>query len=336
MRSGIHKLLSTLITISILFFIPPFKVFVQSQEISNNLSFVVNSERTYYGFNAGSTNKELRFRFSQQNRQNLLFIDIFENNQFYTIGAYNNKGFFILLQDHPGSNGNNRLTPLEFEDHFLELLLKSSTVPDVSAEGFSLHHWIIPNSNLIFADKGGQTIIIYASSDDFQLIENDLPYIGITYNYPYVVFSQAPDMNKQDFLQERLMDTINEFDENFSEVFGLEILTEFQPLNNSLTSVVISPDDNQVYVSLNKNADEVWRLDINGGTVETHTGFDKNHKANIPKLGITSSDLKILNFSNEDLTRGIISIAIVILFIILISIVLYLPRDNQNQTDEMP
>jgi WD40 repeat protein len=142
-------------------------------------------------------------------------------------------------------------------------------------------------------------------------------------------------MNKQDFLQERLMDTINEFDENFSEVFGLEILTEFQPLNNSLTSVVISPDDNQVYVSLNKNADEVWRLDINGGTVETHTGFDKNHKANIPKLGITSSDLKILNFSNEDLTRGIISIAIVILFIILISIVLYLPRDNQNQTDEM-
>ncbi len=112
-------------------------------------------------------------------------------------------------------------------------------------------------------------------------------------------------------------------------------MTEFQPLNNSLTSVVISPDDNQVYVSLNKNADEVWRLDINGGTVETHTGFDKNHKANIPKLGITSSDLKILNFSNEDLTRGIISIAIVILFIILISIVLYLPRDNQNQTDEM-
>ncbi len=335
MRSGIQKLLSTFIAISILFMIPPFKVFAQSQEISDNLSYVVNSEKTYYGFNAGSSDQELRFRFSQQNRQNLLFIDLFENNQFYTIGAYNNKGIFILLQDHPGSMGNNRLTPLEFEDHFSELLLKSSTIPDVSAEGFSLNRWVIPNSNIIFADKNGKTIIICAISEDFQLIENDLPYIGITNNYPYVVFNQVPDMNKQDPLHDQLMDTINKSDENFSEVIGLEILTEFQPLNSSLTSVVISPDDNQVYVSLNKNADEVWRLDINGGTVETHTGFDKNHKANIPKLGITSSDLKILNFSNEDLTRGIIAIAIVILFIILISIVVYLPRDKQIQTEEL-
>ncbi len=335
MRSGIHKLLSIMIVISFFFLIPPENIFAQTDEKNNNLSFVVNSHKTYYGFNAGSSDQELRFRFSQQNRQNILFIDLFENNQFYTIGAYNSKGVFVLLQDHPGSLGQNRLSPSEFENHFLDFLIKSANLPDVNSEAFSMNNWIIPNSNLIFADKNGKTVIIYAESEDFQMIENDLPYIGITYNYPYNVFNKDLDTIGQDSLQEQLMDSINKSDENFSEVFGLEILTEFQPLSSRLTAVMISPNDNQVYVSLNKNSDEVWRFDINGGTIETHTGFDKNHKANIPKLGITSSDLQILNFSNEDLTRGIIAIATAILFIIIISIAVYFPRNKEIQQENL-
>ncbi len=335
MRSGIHKLLSIMIVISFFFLIPPENIFAQTDEKNNNLSFVVNSHKTYYGFNAGSSDQELRFRFSQQNRQNILFIDLFENNQFYTIGAYNSKGVFVLLQDHPGSLGQNRLSPSEFENHFLDFLIKSASLPDVNSESFSMNNWIIPNSNIIFADKNGKTVIIYAESEDFQMIENDLPYIGITYNYPYNVFNKDPDTIGQDSLQEQLMDSINKSDENFSEVFGLEILTEFQPLSSRLTAVMISPNDNQVYVSLNKNSDEVWRFDINGGTIETHTGFDKNHKANIPKLGITSSDLQILNFSNEDLTRGIIAIATAILLIIIISIAVYFPRNKEIQQENL-
>jgi hypothetical protein len=290
---------------------------------------VVNSEKTFYGFNAGSLNKELRFRFNQQNRINFLFIDLFENNQFYTIGAYNNKGIFILIQDHPGSQQQNRLSPTEFEDHFSELLYGASTIPELTSEEYSMNKWIIPNSNLIFANKFGKTIIISSESDNYQLYENDLPYLGITYRYPYDELNNILNNDGDDFLYTKLMDEINKTDENFSEEFGLKILTEFQPLNDSLTSILISPNNNQVYVSLDKNANEVWRFDINGGTIETHSGFDKNHKANIPKLGITSSDLKILNFSNEDLTKGIIAISIAILLIIIIPIVVYIFRNKK-------
>lgn len=336
MRSGFHKLLSTLIIISIFIIVPPFKSYAQTNEVNDNLSFVINSQRTYYGFNAGSNDQELRFRFSQQSRQNILFIDKFENNQFYTIGAYNGKGFFVLIQDHPGSLGQNRLTPSEFDQHFSDLLLKSSSTPDVNSEGYSLNHWIIPNSNLIFADKFGKTIIIYSGKDDFQIIKNDLPFIGVTYNYPYISFNLDLIFNEQDYLHDELLNKLHELDKDFSEGLGIGLLTELQPVNSSLTSVLISPGDNQVYVSLNKNADEIWRFDINGGTVETHLGFDKNHKANIPKLGITTSDLEILNFSNEDLTRGIIAIAIVIVLIILFSVFVYLPRNNQTLPEELP
>ncbi len=333
MLSGIQKILSKLIIITFFLIIPPINIFAQSDEISNNLSFVVNSQKTYYGFNAGSLNKELRFRFQQQNRQNFLYVDLFENNQFYTIGAYNSKGIFILIQDHPGSLLQNRLSPTEFENHFSEILFGASTIPSLNSEEFSMNKWIIPNSNLIFADKFGNTISVYSDNDDYQLYENDLPYLGITYRYPYDEFNNNLDNSGQNFLYTQLMDEINKTDENFSEEFGLKILTEFQPLNDTLISILISPNDNQVFVSLDKNANEVWRFDINGGTVETYTGFDQNHKANIPKLGITSSDLKILNFSNEDLTRGIIAISIAILLIIIISIIVYLPRNNKIQQE---
>ena len=335
MRSGFHKLLSTLIVISFFFLIPPIKIYAQVDEANNNLGFVINSQRTFYGFNAGSSDQELRFRFSQQNRQNILFIDKFENNQFYTIGAYNSKGVFLLIQDHPGSLGQNRLTPSQFNSHFSDLLIKSSRTPELDSDGYALNHWIIPNSNLIFADKFGKTIIISSGTDDFQIIENDQPYIGITYNYPYNDLNNELNLNEQDYLHDRLLDNIHELDKNFSESFGLEILTDLQPLNSRLTSVLISPGDNQVYVSLNKNPDEVWRFDVNGGTIETFSGFEKNHKANIPKLGITSSDLEILNFSNEDLTRGIIAIASIILLIILFSVFVYFPRNNQIQPEDL-
>jgi hypothetical protein len=335
MLSGIQKFISTAILCILFISISPTEIFAQTDVMSNNLSFVVNSQKTFYGFNAGSLNKELRFRFKQQNRQNFLFVDLFENNQFYTISAYNSKGIFILIQDHPGSQQENRLSPTEFEDHFSELLFGASTIPDLNSEEYSMNKWIIPNSNLIFADKFGKTIIIYSDSTDFQIFENDLPYQGITYRYPYDEFNNNLNNDGLDLFHNQLMDEINKTDENFSEEFGLKILTEFQPLNDTLTSILISPNDNQVYVSLDKNANEVWRFDINGGTVETHSGFDQNHKANIPKLGITSSDLQILNFSNEDLTRGIIAISIAILLIIIISILVYLPRNKLIQQEEM-
>lgn len=334
MLSGIQKFISTFTIITFFLIIPPINIFAQSDEISNNLSFVVNSQKTYYGFNAGSLNKELRFRYKQQNRQNFLYVDLFENNQFYTIGAYNSKGIFILIQDHPGSLLQNRLSPTEFENHFSEILFGASTIPSLNSEEFSMNKWIIPNSNLIFADKFGNTISVYSDNDDYQLYENDLPYLGITYRYPYDEFNNNLDNSGQNFLYTQLMDEINKTDENFSEELGLKILTKFQPLNDTLISILISPNDNQVFVSLDKNANEVWRFDINGGTVETYTGFDQNHKANIPKLGITSSDLKILNFSNENLTRGIIAISIAILLIIIISIIVYLPRNNKIQQED--
>ncbi len=335
MLSGIQKFISTLIIISIFFILPPIKIFARVDEINNNLSFVVNSQKTFYGFNAGSLNKELRFRFKQQNRQNFLFIDLFENNQFFTIGAYNSKGIFVLIQDHPGSQQKNRLSPTEFEDHFSELLFGASTIPDLNSEEFSMNKWIIPNSNLMFADKFGKSIIIYSDNDDFQFYENDLPYQGITYHYPYDQYNNNLNNGGEDLFHTQLMDEIDKTDENFSEEFGLRILTEFQPTYDSQTSILISPNDNQVFVSLDKNANDVWRFDINGGTVETHSGFDQNHKANIPRLGITSSDLKILNFSNEDLTQGIIAITIAILLIIIISIIVYLPRNKNILQEEI-
>jgi len=306
--------------------VPMHPISAQNEDNPNSLSFIVNSQNAFFGLNAGSFTQELRFRFFQQNRQNYLFIDIFDGNQFFTVGAYNSKGLFILIQDHPESFKKNRLTPSEFEDRFFDLLTDYNTLPEIDTKEFSFEKWIIPNSNIIFADKSGSAFVIYSDDHNFQVIENNQPYIGITYQYPFQTFNKYPNSETTDTLYESLLNEIDKTDENFTEEAGIQILNDLQPPEIGLTSVLISPADNQVYISVDNNAKEVWRFDINGGTVETHAGFDQNHKANIPKLGITTSDLKILNFSNENLTVGIIIIAIGILLIILISILIYFPK----------
>ena len=337
MLSGILNLISTMLIAAILSFPQPYNQ-PQFTEGNNNLGFVVYTKDVFYGVNAGSINQELRFRFSQQNKQNVLFIDISEDNQFFTVAAYNNKGLFILIQDHPASLKKNRITPTEFERRFNKILFESSNTPDINSGNLSTNELIVPNSNQLFADKFGNTIIIHSDDEKSHVIQNDLPYFSLTYLYPYIEFQNSLIVDGKESLHSQLMAEIDKSDENFSVEIGMNVLTEFQPMYDTLTSIIVSPNGNQVFVSLDKNAEEIWMFDINGGTVETYAGFDKSHKANIPKLGITTSDLKILNFSNEDLTLGIISIAGLILLIIIIPslfLILKLSKnvdlENQNQ-----
>lgn len=329
MISGNFKILSTIFFSLIFFLIPQRDFQAQSLPVENNFGFVVFSNETYYGFNAGSGNEELRFRFSQQNKQNIIYFDLFEDNQFFTFGAYNSSGIFVLIQDHPGSNGNNRLLPADFDNHFRKLLIESSSVFELELENIDKNSWYIPESNILVADTSGNVILLHTHDDAVEILRSELPYFCVTYYFPYLEINSKSSDKIVGNIQPQLMSEIDKLDENFSIESGFEILTQFYPRNDRSTSIMISPKENQVYVSLDQNAEEIWRFDINGGTIETHAGFEQNHKANIPKLGITTSDLIILNFSNENLTVGIISIAIVILLIILIPTIVLMPKLNQ-------
>lgn len=325
MFSGRAKLFTTIL-LGLLFFLIPANISkAQSDLGENDLSFIVNSNNIFYGVNAGTGNKELRFRYKQQNRQNVIFFDRYEVNQFVTFGAYTSSGVFILIQDHIGTNPQDYPSAEEFETLFGSILFNSSSIFDLEIENID-NTLKIPDSNVIISDSSGDFVILHVSNNVIELIQNDLPYYAITFMHPYVEFHSNFINGEGTVNQSDLMDAIDKLDESFSIESGFEVLTQFYPANDRLTSIMISPNNNQLYVSLDKDAEAIWRFDINGGTVETHRGFDQNHKANIPKLGITTSDLLILNFSNEDLTVGIISIAIGILLIIIIPTIIILPK----------
>lgn len=326
MLSGISKIFSTILLFIIFLLFPKSNLQAQTNQVETDLSFIVNSNQTFYGINAGSGNKELRFRYEQQNQLSVIYFDIYEENQFFTFGAYNSNGVFILIQDHPDSNFQNRLTQDEFDSQFGKLLFDSSSVFDLEFENMGGDTILVPESNLIISDASGNLIVLHTYDDSVELITSELPYFAVTFLYPYTEFHPNSNFEEDVISHPNLMDAIDKLDENFSIESGFEVLTQFYPVNDRLTSIMISPNNNQVYISLDKDAEEIWRLDINGGTVETHLGFEQNHKANIPKLGITTSDLIILNFSNEDLTVGIISIAIGILLIIIVPIVIIFPK----------
>lgn len=327
MFSGFSKKISTILfSLILLLLISNEKTQAQSIQGENDLSFVVFTNNVFYGVNAGSGNTELRFRFKKQNNQNIFYFDKYVDNQFYTFGAYTRNGIFIFIQDHPETNTLQYLTPEEFDLQFHSLLFESSDIYGLEIENIDSITFLVPDSNILIADKEGNLAILHKNNDSFELIHNDLPYYAVTYFHPYLERNPNQSVQNNSINHNTLMNMIDTLDESFSVDSGLDVLKNFYPTNDRVTSILISPQDNQLYVSLDKEATEIWRFDINGGTVETHFGFDQNHKANIPKLGITTNDLVILNFSNEDLTVGIIAIAIGILLIVIIPTIIFLPK----------
>jgi len=327
MSSGFLKKFSTILfSLLLLLLITNEKTQAQTVQGVNDLSFVVFTKDVFYGANAGSGNVELRFRFRKQNNQNIIYFDKYVDNQFFTFGAYTRNGIFIFIQDHPDTNIQKYLTSDEFEIQFHSLLFDSSDIFGLEIENIDANTFLVPDSNILIADKFGNLAILHKNNNSIELIHNDQPYYAVTFFHPYVEHNPNQPIQENAISHSALMDTIDTLDESFSVDSGFDVLKYFYPDNDRVTSILISPQDNQLYVSLDKDASEIWRFDINGGTVETHFGFDQNHKANIPKLGITTNDLFILNFSNEDLTVGIIAISIGILLIIIIPTIIILPK----------
>ena len=179
MISGIRIILSTIFLGVLLLLIPKNNLQAQTNPGENDLSFVVNSNQIFYGINAGSGNKELRFRFEQQNKLSVIYFDIYEENQFFTFGAYNSSGVFILIQDHPGTNFQNHLSPEEFDNQFGKLLFDSSNVYDLEFEKIDDDTILVPESNLIISDASGNLVVLHTFDNSVELIQVDFFWVFV-------------------------------------------------------------------------------------------------------------------------------------------------------------
>lgn len=304
----------------LILFIPINNISAQTSD-NPQLSFVVFSKDTFYGMNLDNSSGELRFRINQENKQRVLFIDVLSDDGYYTIAAINDKSIFITYQNIINTITPTFLAPQQFETLFGQLLYDKVRIPDPNQPSFDSNSLIIPGTNQLFASEFQKSFIIEATDQLPLIINKDKNWMILSPIPSSFNNTNANLDSSHPFLQRmRVEQEIRKYVSDFSVLDGFKVLQAAQPNQERTASIVFDPGTNQIYVVLDKNFDKIWMINLDGATIETYSGFDKYHKGNIPELGITTNDLRILNFSNESLMDGVIIGGCIIVALILIVI----------------
>ncbi len=307
--------LITLFLLSLLTFHP---VFAQSIG-ETGLSFVAFSKNTYYGMNLDTSAAELRFRINEENKQRVLFIDTYTNDIYMTIAGINDQGVFVTYQNFFTTSNPVYLTPTDFVSQFGDLLYERSRVPDPKTLSLENSKIVIDHANQLFASELGKSFIIESSTGYPAIIEKQLDWQILS----PLASSFSDNENIDDFYHPykqklRAEAEIRKYISDFSLLDGFRVLKAAQPRESQTASIIIDPGKNQIYIVLDKDFAKIWMINLDGATIETYSGIDKYHKGNMPEIGLTSNDLRILNFSNESLMDGVILWGVVIIVIILL------------------
>lgn len=316
---GFFKKLIVNIPLLFLFLIPPIHVLPQSIDENNaELCFVVFSKNSFYGLNLDNSAGEIRLRIETQNQHRVLFVDQFKSESYQTIAAINDQGtfvsYFLFYDQSP------KISPTIFNETFSPLLFNQMSFPSPESNELFSKSLLINNSSQLFAEENQKGFIIQTKNgeSEFHLNQNYLINSAMEFRTPS---SDSSD----DFFHpvqqiKRVEDEINKRLSEFSIQDGFLVLEKAQPSQNMIASIIFDPENNLIYLAFDKDFNKIWLINLDGETIETFSGFERYHKGNIPKIGITANDLRILNFSNEGLMVRIIIGAIGILCIILITI----------------
>lgn len=316
MTGLLNRKLFFLTTFTILILVSIHPVIAQSIG-ETGLTFVAFSKNTFYGMNLGTTNGELRFRIKEKNKNRVLFIDLYTKDEFSTIAAMNDHSVFITYQNHFNSTNPVYLSPADFESKFGNLLFDNKRIPDPQNFSIDNNPLIIAYTNQLFASEFGKAFIVESLETSPIIFEKQQNWQILT-SLPSA-FTDVESGNGffHPFQQKnRVESEIRKYISDFSLLDGFRVLQAAHPLESQTASVVFEPSKNQIYIVLDKEFEKIWMINLDGATIETFSGFDKYHKGNIPEIGITSSDLQILNFSNESLMDGVILWGVIIAIII--------------------
>ena len=292
---------------------------IQVTPSANEYNFIIYADEPFYGLNIDNNRGEIRFRISTDHKYRVLFFDILQDGVYYPVSAVNDQGVFISTQDVINKLPRQYLTISQFENIFGDILFNQTSIPDPKNIDLGNSPFNINNKIILFGDKHQKAFYIESLDHVSRLVLKTNSYLIAS---PYI-FSSPEETNselfqKANFNYRELQESLEERKSDFSIMNGFTALGSASPLSNEITSIMIDSSHNKIYVALAKDFEKIWMINLDGLTVETFSGFDKYHKGNVPKGGITSSDLRILNFSNESLMQGVIIGALGIFIILLI------------------
>lgn len=297
-------------------------------------SFAVYSKNVYYGMNFDYPDVNFRFNISHNGNERIFYYDFEWEKGVYQPGTgMNTNGLFASAQIMEPMRYNKFMPDEEvinLPEFSFQSLNNYNTVKDIKKylndkrfisayARYTLHD--------IFADKHGNAFIAEVGEDGNKIVEMKDKFIVMS-NFPNsdfegkdysVVSGTGADRYKIAY------EYINSKKDNFNINDGLEVLKKTVQTKAggwpTQCSILFDPAKNEAYVALKGDFNNIWKVAIDKGIMETFSGFQKSSKLIFDYNGITPEEM--INprpFSGFDLqTTLFYFIGILVLVIFLLS-----------------
>ena len=176
-----------------------------------------------------------------------------------------------------------------------------------------LSEYRVVNSGLtlhnLFADPEGNAVVVEADEKGAILTAIEDPFIVMT-NFPNGSIQGKPYTEVTGAGADRYLIAYENIENNLKEFnveLGLETLEKAVLVGDSTTqaSMVFDPVKMEIFVALNRQYSQIWKISLEGETIETYRGFPEFEKKSLGPTGITESRMVTMG-SNQAQSRDFI------------------------------
>lgn len=269
-------------------------------------SIAVYKDKPIYAMNFDYWDVESRIRINDSGSVPVFFFEINQGGEFLETAGMNANGFFGNFQGNLSDKhkniilDSNCITIDKLYRQFLNSAKSIEDMTDVLNKKTVVYPPVPPEYNKLhnmFADKNGNAIILETSNGKNDITKIRNKFLVMT-NFPIGQFKDVDYKSAFGVGSDRYKTAygyISNINNNFDIDNAFEVLKNTVQKEESfetLISMVFVPDESNVYISIRRDFNRVWKVDINKKCIETFRGFKNKTSMDISKSGILITDLQ--------------------------------------------
>ncbi|MCB2313770.1 linear amide C-N hydrolase [Clostridium tagluense] len=275
-------------------------IFNVAEEAYACTSFAVYANNKFYGMNFDWSDTDVNLSIKKVNGIKIFYFNVLMGGQSSQICAMNSEGLFVSIQAmYPEANVENTSGKNEIvTPELIGVVKDKGKVKEVKEylNNVRLTNWHFSLHDFI-ADKYGDSIIVEPGNKKNEIIPTNNKFNVMT-NFQNAMFVGKTYKEAHGTGDDRYRSAYEYLLENkdkFNLENGFQILEKTMQTSGEYktqASMLFDPEKREIYIILKRDFNKVWKVSLDGETIETYKGFDKHIKYKLNENGMAGLNLK--------------------------------------------
>jgi hypothetical protein len=264
-------------------------------------SFAVYNQRPIYGMNFDFPEVDIKFDIEPAEQGDVFYLCFLWDGRYRKVAGVNQAGLFAATQilvaqfEIDPQPGEIMITPYELFAHALRTSQKIADVLNILGNR-RLAYTTLRKGHQLYADKRGNTCVVEPGPKSNRVYPLSGRNTVLTNNlFERQQIRAAAAMQRLGVDRYQIAhEWIDKRGADFAVKDGLELLSRTQLTRGRYTtqcSIVVDPDDAAIYLSLKRDFQHIWKIDLVERTLQPINSELKAPRPLFPARGLTSRDL---------------------------------------------